>query len=358
MVESEYYIWGAGLYGGRLIEFMKEDLTFKAVIDNDPAKHGTTFCGLPIIGYDEAKKDLPDVKIVIAMNLPTKVRKFLMENGFKNNKDFFWIQDFITRFYWSKNKSIAVKTIDIAATTVCNLKCEACQVFIPMGKNQKHREPQNVIDDVDMMFNYVDSTMNLNFAVGENLLNKSLPEICAYIYKNYAGRYSFMTVQTNSSIIPDDDVLRRFSESNVVFGIAEYPETAKTRGKLLKKLNEFNLSWYINMQSNRDNWIDFGDPRIINETDVKKLSERYENCWKPGIATYDGRLYICEAQAWANLVAEAGSPETGDFFDLRQPKNENTLCDLNKIITRQTPQAGYISHCKRCNSVFTPLYQK
>jgi len=362
MQNNEYYIWGAGEYGARLIEFVKGDLVFKAVIDSDSAKHGEFFCGLPVIGYEQAKLEMPGVKVVLALNLTTTaVRKFLLSEGFKENVDFYAVNDFLPRYYCEKNKTMVIKSFDIAVTTVCNMKCEGCQVYMPIAKSHRHLTFKSVAEEIDMVFNYIDRTMNLNCAVGENLLNPELPDICAYIYDNYKERYGYLTVQTNGTVIPSDDALRKFSRSKTMFGVANYPENTDATKKLISKFDEFNVSWYYNSAGgDRSAWVDYGDPRIIRETDSDKLRDLYKECWKPGMGLINGWLFICSIQMWSLLVPEIGEIKPGDGFDLRQNKTEASVEELYKIICREppSPNPGYLSQCMRCNGVMKPYEHK
>ena len=355
MLESEYYLWGAGLYGERIIDFMKDDLSFKAVIDNNPDKQGTFFKGLPVFSYDEIKQTLPTIKIVLAMNIPTTVRTFLLSERFEDNKDIFVIHDFFPRFYWAKNRSIVIKSLDVPVTTMCNMRCKGCQVFMPMAGTLRHFTVEQITKNIDLAFNHIDSTMILNFAVGENLLNKELSDICTYISGNYSSRYGYLTVQTNGSIIPEDDALQRFSESKTIFGISNYPENAKTTKQLIERFDAFSVKWYYNsLGGTRESWIDYGDPRVIKESNHYRLRELYNKCFIPGMAVHDGYLYICSEQAWSLLVAEEGTLEAGDAFDLHQPRTKNSREELSKYVTRQ-PEKGYITHCSRCNSTMVSL---
>ena len=358
MLHKDFYVWGAGLYGGRLIEFMKEDLTFKAVIDTDVSKCGSVFHGIPIVSYAGVERDLRTSIIVIAINLPTEVRSFLLKEGYIENENFFVIHDFVSWYYWNKKKALVTKTIDIACTTKCNMRCMACQTFIPFSENPIHMSQDRVIGDVDLIFKYIDCTINFNFAIGENLLNDELPEICYKIREQYVGRYRFLSVQTNGTIVPKDDAMLRFSQAEVVLGIANYPENVETTKKLVEKCDKYNVSWYYNRAGgNREYWFNYGDPGIIKDTDSVRLREQYKKCWKPGVGYCDKHLYLCEAQAWSHLVAKTGTLEPGEAFDLRQPKTEASRSELYRLLMKQTKN-GYISHCMRCNSVMTSYLPK
>lgn len=359
MQNSEYFIWGAGLYGERLINYMKNDITFKAVIDNNPAKQGLEFHGLPIVSYNDIRSELPDVKIVIAINIPTKVRAFLLSVGLKEYSDFFTIHDFYPRYFWKKNKSLVIKSLDVPVTTLCTMSCEGCAVFLPMAVSHRHLSYDDVISNINLVYNHIDKSIILNFAVGENLLNDELPDICSYVNKNHSGRYQYLTVQTNGTIVPGNEAMARFASSGATFGIANYPENAEYTKLIVDKCNEYKVNWYYNsLGGDRADWIDYGDPRIIVETDPQKLREKYQECWKPGMAVYDGRLFICSEQAWSILVAEQGTVEPGDAFDLHTPRTERSREELYKYVSRQPPEKGYITHCMRCNCATTPLSSK
>ena len=347
MLENKYFLWGAGTYGARLIEYMKNDLSFVAVIDNDPQKQVVNFQGLPVIGYDEAKEYLPETKIVVSNVMPHEVRNFLIKESYIDKQDFYTIYDFLPRYFGLKNRLVASHA-NMIATTACNIKCEACQSYIPYAAGHRHINAESIISNVDLMFNHIDSFMNINFPCGESLLNSKLPEVCKYIYEKYKGRYYIMVIKTNGTVIPKDDAMRCFAGCKTVFSISDYDENITIKKKVTEKCDEFGVRWYNNSACVKDKWYDFGDSRIITETIPGKLRERYKKCWIPGAGIYEGWLYLCTVQSWSHAVVKAGSRESGDVFDLRQPKNETSREELYRIISRQ-PEHGYISHCMRCN---------
>jgi hypothetical protein len=350
MTNNEYYLWCAGTYGTRLIEFMKKELIFKAAIDSNPAKQGTIFQGIPVISFDEAMSSLPEVKIVIATNWPSPIGNFLSKQGFVRNKDFFFMHDFIPRYYWDKHRLLAAKSVDVIVTTKCNMNCKGCYVFMPMAEKRQHLSAAQVMTDMDLLFSHIDLAVCLNICVGESLLNKELSDICLSIYKKYAGRYGWILVQTNGTIMPSNAEMKRFSDSNAYFCISSYPENAGARDELIEKCIAFGIDWGYNGSGKQDRWFDFGDPRVVKETAPEKLRLLYAGCWQPGMANYDGSLYVCMQQAWAKAVVGVGSLECDDAFDLRQPMTDESRNTLYSIVARQ-PERGYVSHCARCNGV-------
>jgi hypothetical protein len=350
MFNDEYYIWGAGVFGARIIEFMKNELRIKAVIDNDPIKQGELFHGKTIINYSEAKGNLPEVKIVLAMNNASEILDFLRAEGYIENRDYFSLNSFMPRYFWAKNKSLVFRSACFAVTTVCNMNCEGCSVFMPIRKNHKHISTESIITDLDLLFSHADSVMALNITCGESLLNKETSEICMRINERYSNRYHSLIVQTNGNVIPSDNDMRQFASSNTILATSNYPENAESTERLIEKCREFSVRWYYNRGGgNRDSWSNLGDPRHVNETSPAELRTRYSRCRIPGMGLYDGRLYICMIQTWSHLVVGAGTLDLGDAFDLRKQKSDATREELYKMLIQEPPESGYISHCMRCN---------
>ncbi len=354
MVNDAYFLWGAGTFGARMIEFMKNDLIFKSVIDSDSKKIGTTFHGLPVIGYEQAKKQLPKVKIVLAITYPNTICALLRQDGFIENKDFFTINDFIPRYYWEKSNMLICRTVSFGVTTHCTMKCDGCMAYVPFAQKRAHESKAEVLRNIDLLFNHLDKALLLNVTVGESLLNPDLADICTVIHQNYSSCYFEFLVQTNSTIIPSDNDMKKFAQADVIFVPSDYPENKSKTELFIKKCDEFNVKWHYGQNGkNRDTWFDFGNPDIENETDTKKLTERYARCFKPGMVLGGEHLYICYMQAWANLIVGIGKPiGDGDAFDLTKPKSPETREELYKILCRETPTRGYLEHCKRCYGTF------
>lgn len=355
MLNHEYFIWGAGTYGKRLTEFTSGDITFKAVIDNAPKKQGKLFCGLDVISYEEAKKILPQVKVVVSPVQPRSIIAFLKNEGFVQNEDFYSVYQFLPRYYKELDK-LAPMAVCLAATTACNMNCTGCQSYINLAKNGKHFDTDKLKSDVDLFFTHIDAVMHLCFNCGESLLNaKAVAEICLYVYENYADRYHTLSLITNGSVIPSDEAMNIFSKSDVIFSVSEYAKFPQKKEELFKKCGEYNVPIFNNTTCISENWYDLGDPRIISDEKCEKI--RQEGCWTTGVGLSGGLLYTCASQMWAHEVAGIGELNPGDAFDLRQPVTKETREEAYRVISTQ-PELGYVSHCARCNGVMTPLVQE
>ena len=360
MFSSNFYVWGAGTYGARLIEFMKNELTFKGVIDNDQTKHPTLFHGLKVVSYAEAKSQMPDVKVVIAQVYPNVVRDFLLAEGFKEYTDFVSIYDFIPRYFWEKKRQVVPKVVNMAPSNFCNLKCKNCQSFMHLVKKPRVTPAEELISDIDLLYRHVDSVFLINLCLGESFLNMEISKFAKHLFTKYRGRYGNIVVLTNGTIIPNDDEMAAFSETDTIISISDYSKEDSTIKKSLKSLickcRQFGVKYYLNTSSNTDCWFDFGDPLMINETRAKELRRRFDKCFKPGCGLRDGKLYLCQIQNILMAVTGDAALDEGDYFDLSQSRTEASKETLLKIISR-TPDRGYIEHCKSCRGT-SPINKK
>ena len=353
MLKSEYFLWGAGTYGARLIDVMKDDLCFRAVIDNDNEKQGSMFHGVPVISYEDAKEYLPSVKIVLSSAIPRNVQLFLKNEGYVQNIDFFAIFQFVPRYFWAKNK-LSIQNINAACTTICNMRCDACLCYGHIAKRHRHLTIDEIKNDFDLLFNHIDYVVNIPFCCGESMLNaKAVADACNYIYENYENRYHTLTIVTNGSTIPNDEVMQSFAKSKTVISISEYPSLVMTKQKLIERCKAYNVSYLNNTTCNIGNWHGLGDPRTLS---IDNPTQLVDGCLTVPAGLIDGWLYTCSAQMYAQVVAGIGSIQPGDAFDLRKPVTEDTREEVYRIISAQ-PEKGYVSHCTRCYGTLNPLMQ-
>lgn len=86
MIKEEnlkFIIFGAGNYGGKAFEFLKNRV--ECFVDSDDSKVGKKKCGLDIISTKEMLKKHSDYNILIAVNNEKifEILHFLYSNGLK-----------------------------------------------------------------------------------------------------------------------------------------------------------------------------------------------------------------------------------------------------------------------------------
>jgi len=217
------------------------------------------------------------------------------------------------------------------------------------SEQRKVTSTEDLINDIDLVFRHVDSVFLINISCGESFLKKDLSEFVKYTYDRYFERYGFIVILTNGTIVPSDKEMSTLAGTNVVISISEYSDekTKTSLETLVSKCEQYKIDYYLNTSSDKGTWFDFGNPYVITETQPEKLKARYKRCFKCGNSVTEGNIYICQKQNAAWAVAGIPQFEAGDFFDLSQPKTEQSKQELYKIIARE-PDRGYVEHCKRC----------
>lgn len=356
---TEYYIWAAGTYGRRLINFLRDnapELKVIAYIDNDPKKQGTMYQGLPVISWEEAKPTVPEKKIIISLSLPTQVRDFLLEQGYVENDDFFSEFAFLPRYFWATQRKIVTPNVLIFTNNNCCCKCDGCYAYIPYVKKSFSCSLESFKHTADLMFKHFDKCLNINIVGGETLLNKNVADLCVYLKENYSHKFATMNIATSGIIIPSDEEMQKFAFAKTEFSLSDYVDTDERAAKnlpiVIEKCKQFGVHYYRDRQCDRDVWFDLGNPYEINITDPEVLKSNFNKCFKTVTSCLDGKLFGCFMQHWRWLATGVSAPQGDDWFDLNQEVTEESREKLYRILSYQ-PELGYHSGCANCGGTFT-----
>jgi len=357
---TEYYIFAAGTYGRRLINFLCDnapELKIIAYIDNDPKKQGTVYQGLSVISYEKAKPTLPQKKIIISLSLPTQVRDFLLAEGYVENEDFFSEFGFLPRYFWAVHKKIVTPNVLIFTNNSCICKCDGCYAYIPYVKKSFSCSLENFKNTTDLMFKHFDKCLNINIVGGETLLNKNVADLCVYLRENYASKFGTMNIATSGILIPSDEDMKKFAFAKTEFSLSDYTESDERAKKnlplLIEKCKEFGVHCYRDRQCDREVWFNLGNPYEINITDSEQLKTNFNKCFKTVTSCLDGKLFGCFMQHWRWLATGISEPHGDDWFELEQDVTSESREQLYKILSYQ-PKLGYHTGCAHCGGTFTP----
>ena len=356
----DYYIWAAGTYGRRLITFIRmnaPNINVVAFIDNDPMKQGTKYHSLPVISWEEARQNVPQVKIIISMSLPTQVRDFLLDEGYKENEDFFSEFTFLPRYFWETERKIVTPNVLILTNNSCVCKCNGCYAYIPYVKTPFVCSLSSFKSTADLMFKHFDKCLNINIVGGETLLNKNVADLCVYLHENYSEKYGTMNIATSGIVIPTDTDMEKFAFAKTEFSLSDYSNTdiraQRMLPKLIEKCIKFKVHYYRDRQCDREVWFDLGNPYLINIKDPEELKLRFNKCFKTVTSCLDGTLFGCFMQHWRWLATGISEPNGDDAFDLGQNVTEQSRDTLYRILSYQ-PELGYHTGCAHCGGTFTP----
>lgn len=330
--------------------FEKVNIKISFIIDRDVNKQGTSWNGIPIISYEDAKNKIENQKIVImtAHTAYNEIIDFLEKQGKKEYKDFCSIGQFICEWFWKTKRMNCLYHVDMAVTTKCTFQCRNCNMFIPYYKEQKDFTFEELKNNVDLLFSRIDYIVYFGLVGGEPLLNPALKDILEYIGEKYREKCGRLTYVVNGSIIPSDEICRIMKKYDVYLLISDYTKEIPYIEKLKlleEKLKQFNLSYDIRYSQV---WADFGFPRVSIHRNEKQLKEHLRCCHPEWNGLNDGKFYYCNV-SW--------SAEKSGHFKLKK-EDYIVLCDLNandkkechKIVELSRGTSSFCKICGGCGS--------
>jgi hypothetical protein len=345
--DTEYIFWGAAKNGLECLIRYSHLIDIKKVVDSGEDKIGRDLRGFKVESPDTVKYAENIVVIVTCDHYP-QIRPILEEKGYTHNKNLFTHQAFIPISDWYLFGFVQSYRIDISLTEKCTLRCEKCNMFMPLFKNPSHQPLINVKRDLDVYFRVVGNVSHMNLLGGEPFLYPDFKEILNYIGLKYRQRIDELAIFTNGMILPDDELLDIFSRYNVTVVFSDYTEILPRIKKVFDKfilLLERNKVLY--RMSDIGIWSDFGFPDNPKELQTEeKTADFFASCCPPFRGLYDGKVYFCHLETSA-MRAGLYNDEDYDSFNLNREitpelKKEFIEFDLGFIST------GYISFCKVC----------
>lgn len=352
--KKSFYLFGAGDYGKQFWNIFGTEISIKGYIDNDPSKQGKNINGKKCYSFDDIIL-LEDEAIIVTMSQYTRIKPIeqMKRKGYKQNEDFFVIEEFISIYYVYKKNKVYFPSISFLPSTVCNLNCKNCLNFNPFAKKFYIREWDDLIKDVDLFFNCVDHIMLFHVSGGEPMMYKHTADLIEYIDKNYGKRIDTLRTVTNGTVIPTEETLQKMSQCHVEVTVDDYrdevPHFKRHFDKVISKLEEYRIKYYINKV---ESWIDLAPEKTdySNLTELELIAHR-EACNQSWQELRDGKLYSCNYAAYATVAGIAGEQDLEEVYDLNQ-FTQNKKKELVEFRLGYTNK-GYTNFCKRCRG-FTP----
>ncbi len=349
-----FYLFGAGDYGQQFLHVFEKEIPIKGFIDNDPVKQGKIIRGMKCYSPEDVTLS-NDEGIVITMSQIARVKTIeqLKECGYKKDKTFFIIEEFLSVYYVYKNEQVYFSSISFLPSTACNLDCRYCLNFNPFAKQFYVREWEDLVKDVDLFFSCVDRIMLFHISGGEPMIYKYTADLALYIDKNYGNRIDTLRMVTNGTIVPKDEMLEKLSKCRLEITVDDYreavPRFTEQFDRLICKLKEYQIPYYINKV---DSWIDLGPEKTDYSGRTEEwLEEHRENCSQSWQELRDGKLYSCNYASYATVAGIAGEQDLEEVYDLTKfiPKKKKELVEFRLGYTTK----GYTNFCKKCRG-FTP----
>lgn len=346
---NNYVIWGAGAAGIRFYEHFKSKIKIIAFVDSDKKKNKDKYAGLKIIKPKEIKEQKKIKIIICVLGYYNEIEQYLIENDFVENEDYFYEKEFVSIYELFKNDILKLWHLNLHITEYCTLKCGQCSAMIPYIKKPINIRFDNVCRDLERIFEKVDYIQELHLIGGEPMLYPNLEKLIKFIGENYRSRIGEFAVATNGTIIAKGKLLEYSRIYDVLYIISDYSNSEDFIGNQKGvALNNLLISNHIKTRySNKNLWLDFGDPTILKtDENIIENEKRFKRCRTLNRVLREGKLYYCHHNLGA-ILADLAIEEENSYIDLEKNlqlrKIDLLRFDLGLL------KSGYFEFCLRCN---------
>ena len=271
--------------------------------------------------------------------------KYFLKEGLSVTTGINYDDHEISKRYRKYKNKITIPWIDVRITDACTLKCKHCTEWNPFMKSNKIFAPEQVIQELEKIMEYVDYIFGISLIGGESLVNINIDEILEYCIKN--EKIGYILITTNGTLMPNKNTLEKLKSKKVKTTLSRYDESKNENYlKLLDFLINHNCNYFIYDCSQR--FVDLGMPRGLQREPVQDTYDKYIDCWlRHCCHLAEGRLYRC-SRTYAGIKM--------GLFAKEDVQNE--IIDINSIyskkqcrkIFRRFYSLPYLNTCTACSS--------
>jgi len=220
-----------------------------------------------------------------------------------------WIVDLIKREVDSDifaetlflcEKEETIPNIDSINTVFCNLRCKECSNGIQYRKEKYSIPVESQIYHLNRITEKLAITQ-CNFQGGEVFIDKNFGRYLVEHAKN--PRVAILTIATNGTILPSDDLFRIIKGIGAMIRISDYGDLSKKKNELIEKCNVFGIPCFIFPMAEK--WRKFGDyySRGRSETELRNICK--ECCFGThDLMFLNDKLFCCLRTLYGSVVGE------------------------------------------------------
>ena len=347
---KDILVFGWGNVGKKCIDKLMADFNVVQIIDNEEDKQGE-YSGIKIASLKNTLKLIKQYHVVVMTNgkVYLQIREELQSIGLKEYRDFCSIELFISEWYWKYKKQNCILEIHTAVTMRCTLKCKNCNMFVPYYKEKIDYTFEDIKQDYDLLFQFVDYVFCIELLGGEPLLNRDLSRIILYLSEKYGNKIGTIGVVTNGSLIPDDDLVAVLSKYCVTTYISDYTDSVSYGDKFEEVINVYKAKKLKYEIRQAILWKDFGIPCRKGEYESESVREHMLTCAPMFHGLNDKKYYFCHV-AWSAEKTGLYKLEENDFLDLSRLDADSDI-DKRKLVYHSMGEnlwMGHVSLCRIC----------
>lgn len=282
-------------------------------------------------------------------------RKFIYQQNLFSK--YYFERKFLPVYMWYKFSKSYCYTAAVHFSTKCNLNCKNCGVFTDRYTDKKDRAIEDVIADIDLIFEKFDFVYHFGTSGGEPFLYPYLAKLLEHSIRYVDKMYIFGNT-TNATIPMSEELRNAYIEFNAkskytaegggaILTIDDYSEYVKNSRpyELLRICQENSINAIVQKY---DNWVDFGVGEVDNSRCSEEVMSAYHAacnniCWWVN----DGKFYTC-SMVLSAVNAGFIQNEENNYVDLQK-------CTIPEFIEFQNgyTQNGYFDLCRQCGGYTT-----
>jgi len=250
---------------------------------------------------------------------------------------FLFIYNYLYYIKLLLTNSLYIPYLEIVITTRCTLKCKKCANFIPQFHNHELINNDNLLKQIDDLFNNIDYIHTIRLLGGEPFLNKQLPTIIKKILDT--KKFHNIVIVTNGTVlVKDKNLINVLKEDKVSVDISEYNATNKEN--FIKVLTDNKIKNFV---FKPNFWLDFGNGSYKKRT-KEELEKQFVKCNSVCRSYFDGKLFYCaQSSSLYNLGITKSKTDYLDFANITKKEFFR-----NKAIDFLT-NTKYQNACLYCN---------
>lgn len=347
--KSGFYVFGAGDIGRGLYITLSKYKLFKGFIDNNVEKQKSGYMGQRVYSYDDCKETLDN--IIVAANFENE--EIISEQLKKDNKRYITSEQFLNEIFPSyliEQKILFMNLAQICVTERCTLHCEYCAHGCYAVDNKQHdMRLEDAIYSADTLFQRIDYIHEFVLIGGEPLLYANLAELIQYIGKNYRDKIGTLSITSNGTLIPKDDIIEQCKKFDVLIRISNYIRSIpniENQHQKIRNLCEINDVELL-IGKAEEQWWDYGFGDVLPGISSEEVAKRFDACRTPCREVRGDNLYFC---VMARTVSENLKLYIGlnDCLNLRNlsydDHSKRIICEYNLGFSDK----GYLDMCYRC----------
>lgn len=250
-----------------------------------------------------------------------------------------------------KNRNeVCLSQVFSSVTSRCTFNCKYCNMLMPYYKEHYDYDADDILQDLELLFERIDYLTSYFLIGGEPLLNKNLPEILEGVYENYGEKIGYIQVITNGSIIPNERLLAVMQKCNIKVRISDYTHVLPYKKRLQEVIDVLTMHEIDHSMSVYTQWMDLGFPEKVppigkTPEDAKK---HMLMCSQGCHNLNDKKFFFCGLVFSAEKCGLYKLKEN-DYIDL-QKKSDNSIEDKKEIMEYCLGYVKneYISICNIC----------